>query len=217
MRIPSLLLLLLHVAHASLITPNHLASGCRHTHRRGARSSACVAAMDAAERAAQATEAMEEADAAMGDGAGLQYSDIAAGPTTYPLAAVVGQEAIKTALLLCGVNPEIGGVVISGSRGTAKSVMARAIHSLLPPIEVVKGNEYNLDKDSLEYDSFTQAKIDAGELKPDDLETEIVPAPFVQARAPLAARRALAPNLTLPPPPGAAGRARGSTPRLRRC
>jgi len=144
---------------------------------------ACSAPIsDAAERARAADELMDmdvKLSQAAAKSAGMSNMN-AMGPAVFPLAGVVGQEAIKTALLLCGVNPAIGGVVISGSRGTAKSVMARAIHELLPPIEVIKGSQYNIDKDSGELDSFLMTKLAKGLVNFDDLKTEIIDPPFVQ-------------------------------------
>ncbi|RDY03980.1 Magnesium-chelatase subunit ChlD, chloroplastic [Mucuna pruriens] len=97
----------------------------------------------------------------------------------FPLAAVVGQDSIKTALLLGAIDPGIGGIAISGKRGTAKTVMARGLHEILPPIEVVAGSIANADPscpeewedgltEHLEYDS-------AGNIK-----TRIIKSPFVQ-------------------------------------
>jgi len=56
-----------------------------------------------------------------------------------PFSAIVGQEKMKKALLLNAVNPRIGGVLIRGEKGTAKSTAVRALAELLPEIEVVKG------------------------------------------------------------------------------
>ena len=58
-------------------------------------------------------------------------------PQIYPFTAIVGQERMKRALILNAVDPRIGGVLIRGERGTAKSTAARALAALLPMVKVV--------------------------------------------------------------------------------
>jgi magnesium chelatase subunit I len=69
---------------------------------------------------------------------------------TYPFSAIVGQERMKLALLLNAVNPAIGGVLIRGDRGTAKSTAVRALAGLLPEQSAVEGCQFGCDPDDLE-------------------------------------------------------------------
>ncbi len=66
-------------------------------------------------------------------------------PPIYPFTAIVGQERMKRALVLNAVDPRIGGVLIRGERGTAKSTAARAMAALLPLIEVFEDSPFNDD------------------------------------------------------------------------
>ncbi len=68
----------------------------------------------------------------------------------YPFAAIVGQEQLKLALILNAVNPAIGGVLIRGEKGTAKSTTVRALASLLPMIKVNRGCAWSCNPDDPE-------------------------------------------------------------------
>ena len=62
---------------------------------------------------------------------------------TFPFTAIVGQTAMKRALLLNTVNPKIGGVLIRGRKGTAKSTAVRSLAALLPEVAVLQGCPYS--------------------------------------------------------------------------
>jgi Mg-chelatase subunit ChlI len=63
----------------------------------------------------------------------------------YPFTAIVGQERMRRALVLNAVDPRIGGVLIRGERGTAKSTAARALAALLPQVGVVADCRFGCD------------------------------------------------------------------------
>jgi Mg-chelatase subunit ChlI len=68
-------------------------------------------------------------------------------PSIYPFTAIVGQDRMRRALVLNAVDPRIGGVLIRGERGTAKSTAARALAALLPQVRVVRGCRFGCDPD----------------------------------------------------------------------
>ncbi len=120
----------------------------------------------------------------------------------FPLAAITGHGTLKLALLLAAVDPGLGGVIIAGGRGTGKSVLARGLHALLPPIEVIdlannpenQSNDESLRPIGLnldpqlpdEWDQATKSLIDKrakskyGEETDGSIPRRVVPAPFVQ-------------------------------------
>ena len=120
----------------------------------------------------------------------------------FPLAAITGHGALKLALMLSAVDPGLGGVIIAGGRGTGKSVLARALHALMPPIEILDcetlvPNESvsqglipigrNLDPNcSDEWDSASKELIEnkiglPGEEKfKINLPVKVIQAPFIQ-------------------------------------
>jgi len=93
----------------------------------------------------------------------------------FPFTAIVNQERMKRALILNAVSPRIGGVLIRGERGTAKSTAARALAALLPDITVLAGSRYNCDPERPdEWSDDSHARYDhAG------IETEVRQTPFI--------------------------------------
>jgi len=144
------------------------------------RTSQLSEAATAEDRAKAAMEAEAELDISLPI-TGKQADQMMSGGRPFPLSMVVGQDAIKQALLLSSINNRMGGVVISGGKGTGKSVMARALHQLLPPIEVIKGNPFNIDPEAeFGIDDFLRSDLDSGGVPLAERETEVIAAPFVQ-------------------------------------
>ncbi|MDQ1741029.1 MAG: magnesium chelatase subunit, partial [Pseudonocardiales bacterium] len=97
--------------------------------------------------------------------------------SSYPFSAVLGAEDMRLALLLNAVSPAIGGVLVRGEKGTAKSTAVRGLAALLPAIEVVAGCRFGCDPAAPE-PNCPDGPHTAGPHA--DLETVTVPARLVE-------------------------------------
>ena len=86
---------------------------------------------------------------------------------TYPFSAIVGQDEMKLALVLNAIQPAIGGVLIRGERGTAKSTAVRALAAVLPEITVVSDCPFSCppDQPTLQCASC-RSRVAQGEILP---------------------------------------------------
>lgn len=91
----------------------------------------------------------------------------------FPFTAIVGQDEMKTALLVAAVDPSIGGVLVFGDRGTGKSTAIRALAALMPKIPMLDGCSFNCDP-GVSNASFCPRCAD-----PDTPKTRMVPIPVV--------------------------------------
>jgi len=91
-------------------------------------------------------------------------------PLRYPLSAIVGQEALIEALLINAVAPEVGGVLVRGERGTAKSTAVRGLAPLLPPVIAASGEAF----------AFAPGELAPGGHVPLDAPSTPRPAPLVE-------------------------------------
>lgn len=104
-------------------------------------------------------------------------------PLQYPFSAVLGCEAnalddMGLSLVLTTISPEIGGVLIRGEKGTAKSTAVRALAAVLPPIEVYAGDRFSVDP------------ADVGAVSPDGpftADTEVLTRPVRLVELPVGA------------------------------
>jgi len=85
----------------------------------------------------------------------------------YPFAAIIGQERMKLALILNAINPQIGGVLIRGERGTGKTIAVRGLADVLPQIKVVSDCRFHCNPDDpAEMCASCRDRFDKGEKLP---------------------------------------------------
>lgn len=97
----------------------------------------------------------------------------------YPFTAIVGQDAMKLSLILNVINPALGGVLIKGEKGTAKSTAVRALAELLPAMDIVHGCKFHCnpyDTNNL-CDECAKALQENGQLLADTAKMRVVELP----------------------------------------
>jgi len=80
----------------------------------------------------------------------------------FPFTAILGQDKMKMGLVLNVIDPQIGGILLTGQQGTGKSTAVRSIVELMPQIEIIKGCEFSCDPNS-DIDNLCQNCIEKKE------------------------------------------------------
>ncbi|MFW5797581.1 MAG: ATP-binding protein [Spirochaetota bacterium] len=98
----------------------------------------------------------------------------------YPFSAVVGQERLKSTLLVNAVDPTIGGVLIRGEKGTGKTIIVRSLPSILPTLTVVADCPYNCPPDdpALMHEGCRRRLEEGEELPSKEIATPLVEVPL---------------------------------------
>lgn len=96
----------------------------------------------------------------------------------FPFTAIVAQEQMKQALVVNVINPAIGGVLIMGEKGTAKSTAVRALAELLPDIYVAKGCPFNCDPNGILCTSCRDILRNEGNLRREQRRMKVVELPL---------------------------------------
>jgi len=97
----------------------------------------------------------------------------------FPFVRVVGQEKMKRALILNMIDPNIGGVLIRGEKGTAKSTTVRSLNQILPDVETSSGCQFHCDARSpRNMCDECRAKYDAGKLESEKRRMKVVELPL---------------------------------------
>lgn len=96
----------------------------------------------------------------------------------FPFSAIVGQETLKTALLLNAVDSRVGGVLVRGEKGTAKSTAVRALAAVLPPLDVNEGCRFSCDpSDPGSWCSECRERRESGPIGKDQVPARVVDLP----------------------------------------
>lgn len=98
----------------------------------------------------------------------------------YPFTAILGQDKMKMGLILNVIDPQIGGILLTGQQGTGKSTAVRSLVEVMPEIEVVKGCVFSCDPNSdLEHlcDSCRE-KLETGNFKKEKRSMRIIDMPL---------------------------------------
>ncbi len=97
---------------------------------------------------------------------------------TFPFTALVGQDELKLALQIATVDPNVGGVLVFGDRGTGKSTAIRALAQLLPQMKVVEGCAYHCDPAHVGPQCVADCPARSGDFAVTDMAVPVVDLPL---------------------------------------